>query len=127
MPGLFNYLTSQPVFKIIGGLLLSSRPRHLRELAKEYDISASGVSDILRRLKDCGVLKEKREGNRRYLSLSLSSSERESLERLFNEAENQRLRERAIRFSKNAEKKLEWMDEAYKFMRQVKKRGVGKK
>lgn len=120
MANLAQFLNSQPVFKILFGLLHSSEPLHLRGLSAQLKISASGVSDILRRLKKAGVLQEKRVQNKRCLSLKISDQEREALELLFTEAEAEWLKKRAKVFSKNAQEKLEWMDQAYRFYREIK-------
>jgi DNA-binding transcriptional regulator GbsR (MarR family) len=121
MPSLIRYLSSQPLFKVLNSLLLSPYPRHLRDLAREQQLSVSGVSDIVRRLKDEGLIQEKRVGNKNLFSLKLSSNERRSIFPLFQEFQNKALRERASRFAKRAEEKLEWMDEAYTFYRKVKR------
>ncbi len=119
---LIAYLGSQPIMKLIRGLFVSRSPRHLRELAAEYSLSPSGVSDVLRRLGRLKVLTETRVGNRRCFSLNLSASEQACLKVFFSTYEQQLLEKRAIRLSQNAEKKLEWMDQAHEFYRAIKRR-----
>lgn len=102
-------------------MMHSSRPRHIRELASQYKLSPAGVSDIIRRLKEAGVLTESRQANRRKLSLKLSKLEHECLSSFFLIQQNIKLKERAARFSKNAAKKLLWMDEAYQFYHKLKR------
>ena len=118
---LADYICSLPLLRVTKSLAFASRPRHLRDLASEHSLSPSGVNDILRRLKKAGVLREKRVGNKRYLSLDLHPEELECLRNLFQISEYASLEKRARRFSKGAAEKLEWMDEAFKFYRKVKK------
>jgi DNA-binding MarR family transcriptional regulator len=120
-PSLVRLLSAQPFMQVVRGLLMSPAPRHLRDLAAQYGYSPAGVSDIVRRLKDAGVLTEKRTGNRLYLSLELSTEERESLMEFFTCADNSRLRERATRLGEHAADKLAWMDEAFQFHRSLKR------
>ena len=121
MSSISEFLLSQPIFKVIGRLLFN--PCHLRELAKEHGLSASGASDIVRRLKEAGVLREEWKGNKRILSLAVSLDEERMLRNLFRESEKKWAAKRAAKFSKRAKEKLIWMDEAYKFFRKVKKHG----
>ena len=108
--------------RLIRALLLSSKPRHIRDLAAEYGMSPSGVSDILRRLQKAGVLKEFKNGNKRAFLLSISDEERNCLREFFRVFERRWLEDRAPSFNKRAKEKLEWMDEEYKFYRDVKGR-----
>jgi DNA-binding Lrp family transcriptional regulator len=111
-------------FEIVRGLLTSSRPRHLRELARDYGASPAGVSDIVDRLKGAGVLAEHREGNRRLFSLRISDEDRECLTKLFKVYELQRVRHRAQRANRRSDKmiaKLQDMDEMYSFYRDSKR------
>lgn len=118
---LIEFLGSQPLMRVVRGLLLSPQPLHVRDLAARYSLSPSGVVDIARRLKDAGVLKETRRGNKRALSLELTSAERECLKSFFRIAEISLLEERAARFGLNAQDKLRWMDEAYTYFREVRR------
>jgi len=118
---LLQYLGSQPMMQVVRGLLLNPEQRHLRDLASQYSLSPSGVSDILRRLKKAGVLTEKRIGNRRCVGLDLSSDEVDCLRHLFSIYENSILRQRSESFSRGATEKLEWMDQAYQFYRTLKR------
>ena len=118
---MIKYLGSQPVMRVVRGLMLSPRPRHIRDLAAQYSFSPAGVSDILRRLRRTGLLKEVREGNRRSFSLDLPKGERDCLQMFFSIFERSLLEERVARFSRNAPEKLQWMDDAYSFYRNVKK------
>ena len=68
---------------VLGGLLASSRPRHLRDLASQYSLSPAGVSDILKRLNSVGILKSVRQKNRKCYSLDLIEQERDCLKTFF--------------------------------------------
>ncbi len=118
---IIELIGSQPLMRVIKGLFVSSQPRHLRSLAAQYSLSPAGVSDILRRLIDAGVITETWQGNRRCFALKLSPEERSSLEVFFKTLENTLLEKRSLRFSKNAAKKLTWIDESYSFYRGLKK------
>jgi len=107
--------------KLIRGLILSSEPRHLRDLAAQNSLSPAGVSDMLRRLSKAGVLIESWRSNRRCFSLELSASERACLELFFRNYNNSLLERRSRRFSRLARKRFEWMDEAFVFYRRVKR------
>jgi DNA-binding GntR family transcriptional regulator len=121
-PGsVFSWLGSQPAIQIIRGLLLSPKPRHLRDLASQYELSPAGASDILRRLKKAGILKEFREGNRRCFALNVSKEELVHLTDLFELFERRLIEDRAARLNKDAIERFKWMDEAYQFYRGVKK------
>lgn len=117
---LISFLLDQPAFKVIRGLLTSPKPRHLRDLASQYELSPAGVSDIIRRLKEAGVLHEQRKGNRRYFRLVLNEQERAHFESLFSIYELNVVRERASRYSRGAADKLADMDEAYSFYKKIK-------
>lgn len=122
---LISYLAEGLQFQILRGLLTSPRPRHLRELAREYAASPAGVSDILSRLKKAQVLVEQRQGNRRLFRLRLGEQERECICNLFKLYELQRVRQRARRMNRNPERmirKLRDMDEMYSFYRKSKPR-----
>lgn len=121
-PLLAQYLSAQPLMKIIRSLVFSSRPRHVRDLAAEQLVSPAGAADILRRLKEAGVLRERREGNRRCVFLSLAPEEAESLRAFFLISDYAKLEERAQRFQRGAVQKLQWMDETFKFFREVKRK-----
>lgn len=105
-------------------LSLSDRPRHLRDLADRCALSPAGVSDILRRLRQIGALKEKRLSNKRYFVLDMPPLELECLKRFFTDVDKSVLQARAKRYSRHAVKKLQWMDDAYKFYRDIKKPSV---
>jgi DNA-binding transcriptional ArsR family regulator len=122
---LISYLAEGLPFEIVRGLVTSARPRHLRELAREYGASPAGVSDILARLKMAGVLDERREGNRRLFSLRIGDEDRECLMGLFKVYELQRVRRRAHRANRRSAAmiaKLNDMDEMYTFYRKAKRR-----
>ena len=122
---LVSYLAEGLSFEIVRGLVTSSRPRHLRELARQYGASPAGVSDILARLKTAGVLDERKEGNRRLCSLRIGDEDRECLMGLFKVYELQRVRRRAHRANRRSETmiaKLNDMDEMYSFYRKAKRR-----
>ena len=106
--------------KLLRGLMLSSGPMHLRELASDYSLSPAGVSDLLRRLKKLGVIREKKLGNRRGIFLNFSPHEQEGLRNFFAAIEKDFIMQRARRFDRNAMEKFEWMDEAYEFYRGLK-------
>ncbi len=122
---LISHLAEGLQLQILRGLLTSPRPRHLRELARDYNASPAGVSDVLDRLKKAAVLVEQRRGNRRLFSLRVGEQERECLHKLFREYELQRVRHRAKRLNKHPEKiaaRLQDMDEMYAFYRKTKNR-----
>ena len=120
---LIQFIASQSLMKLIRGLCIE--PQHVRGLASRYSLSASGVSDILRRLDQCGVLHEERRGNRRYVSLKLTSEDAECLQHLFRSYERSMVAQRSKRLSKRAEEKLKWMDESLRFYRGLKRGKVG--
>jgi len=117
---LIQLLGSQAIMQVVRGVLLSPGQRHLRDLAGQYSLSPSGVSDILRRLKKAGVLTEESKGNRRCVSLNLPEAEVECLKQLFSIYENTLLEKRSARFSAGAAAKLKWMDEAYLYYKTLK-------
>ncbi|MCI5064769.1 winged helix-turn-helix domain-containing protein [bacterium] len=117
---LSQYLCDQPFFKVLQGLYYSTAPRHLRELARDYSLSPSGVSDILRRLRKLNLVREEQVKNRKVYSLTLSDGEAAFLEQLFRLHQNTCIETRAPRFEKFAAEKLQWMDEAYLFFKRAK-------
>lgn len=122
---LISHLAEGLTLQIVRGLLTSAEPRHLRDLARDYDASPAGVSDVVARLKKAGVLIETKRGNRRLFSLCVSDQERECLTSLFKVYESQRVRARAQRINKHPERiaaKLLDMEEMFLFYRQAKKR-----
>lgn len=78
------------------------------------------MSDILRRLKATGAIRETRVGNRRCFSLNLTADERRCLSDFFSVFENATIQKRANRFDRIAAQRLEWMDDTFKFYRDVK-------
>ena len=114
---LAHYLDTQPVMKVLKSL--SARPRHLRNLAAEHKISLGGVSDVMRRLKRAGLVRDFRSGNRRYFSLVLQEADLKWFNNYLLVLQNDALEKRAARFSKNAAAKLQWMDDAYRFYREI--------
>jgi DNA-binding MarR family transcriptional regulator len=116
---LLQYLADQPLMTIVRALLHSSDPRHLRDLANQHSISPAGVSDILRRLKQLGVLKEYKRGNRRCVALDISDHERSILTNLFSAYQVAALERRAKTFSRRALKKFIWIDEARSYARDL--------
>lgn len=122
---LISHLAEGLQFQIVRGLLTSARPRHLRELARDYGASPAGVTDVINRLKRANVLVEERLGNRRLFRLKISEQDRECLGRFFKNYELQRVRQRAQRVNRNSEKiiaKLSDMDEMYSFYKGAKGR-----
>ena len=122
---LIAYLAEGLQFQILRGLLTSPRPRHLRELAREYGASPAGVSDIISRLKKAKALVEERQGNRRLFSLRIAEDERACLSELFKLYELRRVRQRADRMNRDSARlvaKLRDMDEMYSFYRKGKRR-----
>ena len=117
-----SHLSGQPTMKILRGLLTSPRPRHLRDLAAQYELSPSGVSDIIRRLQQSGVLKEVREKNRRCFRLSITAQEFECLKVFFAIHEINLVRQRAPHYSKHAASRLAGMDELYSFYKKAKEK-----
>lgn len=124
-PSVVAYLAEGLQFQILRGLLTSPRPRHLRELAREYGASPAGVSDVISRLKKAKVLVEERRGNRRLFSLRIAEDERACLSELFKLYELGRVRQRAQRLNRDSARmiaKLSDMDEMYSFYRKGKRR-----
>jgi hypothetical protein len=119
---LIKYLTDQPFMTVVRGLMCSSQPRHIRDLATRYRLSPAGVSDIIRRLKILGVLKESAHKNRKCFSLILSDAERRCLKMWLTCYDDLILKQRAIRFSRGAKEKLAWMDQSYCEYRSIKSR-----
>jgi hypothetical protein len=122
---LISYLAEGLQFQILRGLLSSPRPRHLRELAREYGASPAGVSDVIRRLRRATVLVEERQGNRRLVSLRIAEEERACLSEFFKLYELRRVQQRAHRINRDPGRtieKLRGMDELYSFYRKGKLR-----
>lgn len=119
---IIQFLGNQPLMRVVRGLLHSPQPRHLRALAVDYSLSPSGLSDILRRLDEAGVLHESRSGNRRLFALKITAPEYKVLEDFFKQYEIAFIESRAPLFERRAVEKLAWMDEAYEFYRGVKKK-----
>jgi DNA-binding GntR family transcriptional regulator len=122
---LVSYLAQDLTFKIIRGLFSGGAPRHLRDLARDYAASPAGVADVIKRLKDAGVVVETRQGNRRLISLKISEREHESLASLFAVYEAHLVRTRAKRINRHPDRvanKLADMDEMYEFYRTAKQR-----
>lgn len=120
--GLSKCLASMPAIKVVRALTLGAHPMCLRELVSVCGLSVGGVADILRRLSNSGILSSHRVGNRKCYELQISDRERalmQELETLYDESQ---LKERAVRFGKNAAEKLKWMDETYSFFQEVKER-----
>jgi len=118
---LIKYLGDIPTFTVIRALLLSSKPRHIRDLARQYSISPAGVSDIIRRLQGLGILKESRVANRRCFSLEIPEEERRCLNEFFAMHQIACLRERALLLNKSALKKFCWIDEVRDSYRVIKR------
>ena len=119
---LISYLAEEPMLLIIRGLMTSPQPRHLRDLATQYKLSPAGVSDILRRLKETGFLKEEKQGNRRCISLQITDEERDCMMQFFSVHEMAVVHRRAASLGKNAATKLKGIDEMYSFHRKVKRK-----
>lgn len=111
-----------PGLRLLRGLLTSNRPRHLRDLAEQYDLSPAGTWDVLRRLQEAGIVAETMIGNKRCFNVQADSEERIMLEQLFRLYEGELIRQRAPRFNKRAAARLKHMDEMYRFYRRQKKR-----
>lgn len=106
--------------KVLRGLFFSSEPRHVRELARDYELSPGGVADILRRLRELGLVKDHRVKNRKGYTLHTSDAETHLLEKLFTLYEQELIARRVPDLEKGAHEKLRWMDEAYRFYKSVK-------
>jgi hypothetical protein len=117
---IIEYLCKQATLRIIRGLLISSKPRHIRQMASSYGLSPAGVSSIIGRLNRQGVLKETRIGNRRCFTLKISNAERESLNSLFSSLEKLLIEKRAKKLSRHSKAKLGWMDETQEFYAAIK-------
>lgn len=119
---LSQYICDAPFMKVLRGLYCSSKPRHLRDLTRSYDLSPGGVSDILRRLDHLQLVKMVKVKNRKYYTLQVTKEEENLLSVLFASYERALVLERRERFQKRAAQKLEWMDEAYRFFKNVKQK-----
>lgn len=119
---LIDFLGSQPLMQVVRGLFYAPEPRHLRALAHECKLSPSGVSDILRRLSEAGLLKETRRGNRRCFVLRYSDTERAAIAAFLKAYELAFVESRARALEKRAPERLRWMNEAATFFRAVKRR-----
>jgi DNA-binding MarR family transcriptional regulator len=110
---LIAHIFSEPIIRVVRGLALSPEPLHVREIATRYNLSPAGVSDILKRLKDLGAIKDQRIGNRRCIFLSLSAVDSDCLDQILRSYEENTIRQRAPRLSKRAADKLKWMDQTF--------------
>lgn len=120
MPRLTSYLLNQPLFSILRTLYLSSKPLHLREIAARNRLSPSGSWDIMRRLKEQGLVSETRNKNKRYFLLTIAEDDKKLLSSLFFNYEKLFIKKRAEKISLNAQAKLSWIDEAYTFYKKQK-------
>lgn len=117
-----KFLCSSPLLRVLRSLVISPNPRHLRDIAKNNSLSVSGVSDILRRLKESGLIKDKKTGNKKVISLNLDKESLEWLQDLFVAYEKAFLAERSKRFSRYAIQRIEWMEASYRMFKEIKRR-----
>ena len=117
---LILYLVNQPFMTVLRGLLVSSKPRHIRDLSAQYLISPAGVSDIIRRLSSLGIVAESKDKNKIGYTLICSDNETQCLKDLFLVYQRSQLAQRALRFSKSALNKFKWIDESAEFYQQIK-------
>lgn len=120
MDSLIGLIGDQATFKVLRALLLSFEPPHLRDLATVCNLSPAGISDILRRLKQRGVLRESRQKNKKHYSLIISAEERDCFQHFFELYEKFYVQVRAHDYSKSSLSRLAWMDETYSFFKSVK-------
>lgn len=118
---LVTFLGELPIFRVLRSLMVCTKPRHLREIARLSDLSPSGVLDILRRLKDLKVLAQSRSKNRICYQLNIKANENAWLTEFLTNYERALIASRATQFNRIARKRLKWMDEAHGFYRQRKK------
>ena len=117
-----EYLLDQPILKILKVFCLTQKPIHLRKLVTSCDLSPGGVSFILKRLMQLGVLRSYKSSNRVMYQLTLTETEQALLEKLFLSLDHEKLERRAQTFGKRAASRFAWMDESYSFFKQVKAR-----
>lgn len=117
---LTEHISSMPIFKILRYLTLSNEPVHLRKLSKKLLLSPAGVSDILNRLKESGVLKIHAKGNKKIINLIISADEKKYLNLFFEISQANDIKKRAEKLDVNAMNKFNWMDETYKFYKSLK-------
>lgn len=95
---------------------------HLRQLAARHNLSTGTVTDILRRFKRAGVVKETKVKNRKCYALQIPETERKVMGIFFKEYESNLIRERAPLYSVRSKERLEAMDELYSFYKKVKRK-----
>lgn len=120
---LAKHLGEQPLIAVLRALFLSVKPLHIRGLAAQTSLSPAGVWDIIRRLREWGVLVESARGNRRFFLLVPSARSTPGLAELFAASEQAFLRERAKILSRGAAKRFAWMEEALSYSRVLKRAG----
>ncbi len=108
---LIQFLANQTWMKVLRVLVMSDRPKCLREIVDLSGISLGGVQDVLRRLEESQVIVGKRDSNKILFSLSVSQAETKMLREIVNVALRTELQSRAERYSKKREKIIGWIDE----------------
>jgi DNA-binding MarR family transcriptional regulator len=121
MSALTSYILDLPLFSVLRTLYLASKPLHLREIAARNRLSPSGSWDIMRRLKEQGLISETRNKNKRCFLLTITEDDKKLLGALFFDYEKLFIKKRAEKISLNAQAKLSWIDEAYTFYKKNKK------
>ena len=118
---LIKLLGDQAVMRVIGSLVKSSKPLHTRSLSARNSLSPAGVSDIIRRLKQAGLLKQSKRKNAKCFTLDIKRAEIECLKSFFAAYQIACLEARAAVLSRTALAKLSWMDESYIFYKRLKR------
>ena len=119
MAGNFSeFLLNQHWMKILYALLISFRPRSLRELADMTNLSVSTVQDIVRRLKKNKIVSSKARGNKVFYSLEINPKEQELIKQIIDQATQSRIRKQASKYSLRREKVIGWIDETIETLHQ---------
>ncbi len=117
---IFDYLANQAFFKVLRGLYLHRGSMHLRGLVRRYTLSPAGVADILQRLRNLGLIHESTVGNKRMVTLNLSSEDRSFIEMFIALHEKRSITRNITLYQHRAAEKLAWMDAAYTDMQTLK-------
>ena len=91
--------------------MLSPKSLSLRELADWTEMSLSGTSDVLNRLKHAQVVQKKAVGNKLLYSLHLESEEQEFFKHALDQAVKDNLKSRANMFSARKPYAIGWINE----------------
>ncbi len=111
-----NFLVSQNWMGVLKCLILFERSLSLREFVDYLEMSPAGVRDILRRLKEFNVIKEKREKNKCFYELHLNEVDKAFLKNVINKQSIQHIKQRVPEFSSRVSAAYSWNDESIKLI-----------